>query len=385
MLDIALWRRPVCDPDRVVSDGNNPGRTRFTGQIIRSGKHGQYVIPREAVEGMVEQLQERPLPVQIEHDPSERPVGRVIDARLVELPDGEVALEADMELFPDKVEAMLFPMARLYEILGQLPAVDPEEGPLHLQIDQRSYAANDLEELRAAAAAVGSVTTSDSQLRFSAVPDALLIIALGTPAAAMFWFTKGFFTKAGEAAGESIGRELGDEAVRAYRSFKSHLREMVANRRRPKDRPPITLLTLELDKPGGGKVEVEGSTHADDERLDAFLDAGLELFAVAQIYLRIAPDPERLAKMHFVHAERGWRYEYGLDTEAEPVMVLALSDEQIRRRLGGCAQRCGAAAGGGRVPVAGQYVIRRRAWGPATPEPPALPTPGVRLGQRWWS
>jgi hypothetical protein len=52
-------------------------RKRLRGQIIRSGTHGEYTITREAVEGMLEQRQASPKPVNVEHDPTVPPVGRM--------------------------------------------------------------------------------------------------------------------------------------------------------------------------------------------------------------------------------------------------------------------------------------------------------------------
>lgn len=113
----------------------------------------------------------------------------------------------------------------------------------------------------------------------------------------------------------------------AYRQFKRRVTDMVEHRREPKDRPPITMFTLELERPGGGTVEVEGSSRAVGKDLDRFLDSGAALLPVAEAYLRHAPNPQRLAKMHFVHSGDGWVYRYGLDDAAEPVMIVALSND----------------------------------------------------------
>ncbi len=84
-----------------VEENDPPKRLR--GQIIRSGVHGDYTITREAVEEMLEQIQAAPKPVNIEHDPTVPPVGRMTNPKLIELDDGEVAA-------PDRVAKMHLPI-----------------------------------------------------------------------------------------------------------------------------------------------------------------------------------------------------------------------------------------------------------------------------------
>lgn len=77
------------------TDAGRPteGRLRYVARVIASGTHGDIRIAREAVEGMAKQLQGRALPLNLEHDPTQPPVGRVLGVELVELDDGELALE----------------------------------------------------------------------------------------------------------------------------------------------------------------------------------------------------------------------------------------------------------------------------------------------------
>jgi hypothetical protein len=93
------------------------------------------------------------------------------------------------------------------------------------------------------------------------------------------------------------------------------------------------MFTLELERPNGETVEVEGSTRAVRGGLEAFLDAGAELPSIAEVYLRAAPEPDKLAKMHFAHSGETWSYVYGLDDDAQPVMILALSDQDYAEAL----------------------------------------------------
>lgn len=303
-------------------------RKGLRGEIIRSGVHGEYTITREAVEGMLEQIQASPKPVNIEHDPTVPPVGRMTNAKLIELPDGEVALETEMELFEGTVPAVFKAASELEREISELSPFETEEGPLEITTDSRSYEAADIEALRDIAAGAGGAEASDSAMRFSVTPDALLVIGLGSVGIAARWFLKGFFTKAGEGLGEEVGKDL----ARAYREFKDQALAMV-ERRQPADRPPITMFTLQLQSPNGNTVEVEGATRKVRGELEAFLDAGSQLLPIAEVYLRAAPQPDRVAKMHFAHTGKGWDYVYGLDVEAKPVMIIALSDQDYAAAL----------------------------------------------------
>jgi hypothetical protein len=130
----------------------------LSGQIIRSGQHGQYLITRETVEDMHCQLQERPVPVNIEYDPTVPTVGRITGSRLLELENGELALETDTEIFEGTVPAALYSnsdLASAAQVLEHLPA---EAGPIDVIVDDRSYAKEDLEALRVIMAEVGDAT-----------------------------------------------------------------------------------------------------------------------------------------------------------------------------------------------------------------------------------
>jgi hypothetical protein len=302
---------------------------RLRGQIIRSGTHGEYTITREAVEGMLEQIEASPKPVNVEHDPTRPPVGRMVKPKLIELPDGEVALETETELFDEAVSAVLKSARGLEEEIARLPGFRVGEGgPLGLAVDPRSYRHEDIEAIRESATGAGAIEVFDNAMRFSVLPDALLVIGLGTPTAAAWWFSKGFFTKLGEMLGEAVG----DELASSYRAFKAKTVEAV-ERREPRDRPPITMFTLQISRSDGGMIEVEGSTRGLKGELEAFLDAGSQLLPIAEVYARATAEPDRLAKMHFAHTERGWKFVYGLDVDALPVMVIALSEEDYAKAL----------------------------------------------------
>jgi hypothetical protein len=303
------------------ADPVNEKRERYVARLITSGPTvtGDCFVTREAVEGMVEQLQGRTLPMGVEHDPTQPPVGRILGGELVELDNGEVAVESTIEMFEPTVNGRVVSASHLLSAVESLPPVPVEHGPLTLRVDPRSYALPDLKAVLAAAEPAGPVERHEDVVRFSVLPDPLLVIAI-TPA---FWFTKGSFTKLGENAADDVSAEL----KVAYKAFKRALRQLVAGRN-PPDRAPITLLTMTIDKPGGGIVEVEGSCRRADETLDDFLDSGSLLYALARAYLGLVLEPDRVVRMHFRFSDGRWMLAYALDDASERVAVFLVSDDE---------------------------------------------------------
>jgi hypothetical protein len=300
---------------------------RYKARIIASGVYKHMTVTREAVESAAELLADRPVPVNIEHDPTNPPVGRMVDPELVQLDDGELALEATVEVRANQSIPAIIRAVSDYELVGaRLKAIEPQAGALELDIDVRSYNADDLEALRTAAAGAGEVSATRNAARFSELPDALLTVSLGTSAVAAFWFAKGFFTRLGEQAAESIGPDLAS----AYESFKQNAKKMLS-RRNPADQPPLTVMTLELERDDGGTIDVEGSSRAEGDDIEDFFDSGEELLTLARTYAKMIGEPEKLRKLHFARQEGTWRLRYGLDADAHPVLGVAMPEEEFEK------------------------------------------------------
>ena len=66
-------------------------------------KHTERVVP-EALDGFVNLVNQQYLPIGVEHDPRVVPVGRLLSAHIVELEDGEFAVDGIAEIFEDEDE-----------------------------------------------------------------------------------------------------------------------------------------------------------------------------------------------------------------------------------------------------------------------------------------
>jgi hypothetical protein len=304
---------------------NSQAPKRYKATIIVSGVYKDMHVTREAVESAAEQLAEQPVPINIEHDPTNPPLGRVYGAEMIEQDDGELALRATMEI-RESIPVVIRSAKDYFEVVAGLAAVEPEQGPIDLDIDARSYEMDDLDKLRATVADVGDIETHRNVARFSMLPDAVLYVALGVPATATWWFTKGFFTKLGEQTAESVGPDL----ATAYAAFKERARSMVS-RRKPADQPPLTIMTLELIREDGSRVLVEGSSRAEGHELDDFFDSGSDLLRAARACMRIMDEPDKVRRLHFVRQDGAWQLMYGLDDQAYPMLAVAMPDDEFEQ------------------------------------------------------
>lgn len=68
------------------------------------------------------------MPIGIEHDPTQAPVGRVVGAHLIELEDGEVAVETEDEMFTGTIPAALYPISQIEAAKSELETSAPRRG-----------------------------------------------------------------------------------------------------------------------------------------------------------------------------------------------------------------------------------------------------------------
>jgi hypothetical protein len=305
-----------------VVEGDDASPQRVESVMATTHPVGDVRFAPEALEGLITQLNEAPKPVIAEHDLTRPPIGRTVGGRLADLPDGELAVVAEFELFPPGAGELV----RLRALSPTMIPAANSPAPLELAIDWRSYDQRDLLELLARPAERVGPTEAHSAIgRFSQVPDPLLVIGLGSAATAGWWFARGFFTRAGEALGEAVGEDV----VQFYEELKTGVRTLVA-RRKTQDATPVTLFTFTIPVGEAHQIDVEGSTRATSaEALAAFLDSGADLVRLATSIVNAVPEPARFAKLHFAFDEesRHWWLVYAYDTEIRPLLLTPETDE----------------------------------------------------------
>ena len=150
-----------------------------------------------ALESMREQICNSFLPCDVNHDPRFAPFGRVIDAEITHLPDGEHALEGEIEIF----ESGPLPPLRTDRSMHfkELP-----RDSLVLTID-RSFSRPEFQD------AVGAIaqelgTPVQRAAKKALEPIAVLIISASS--LALGSFSKSFFSRLGETAADLVAQKL---------------------------------------------------------------------------------------------------------------------------------------------------------------------------------
>jgi len=157
-----------------------------------------------ALEGMVQQIQDAYIPINIEHDPRQPPIGRIADASLEQRPDGAYAVEGTIEVFEPGDDAASDTDQRVMKL--RIPQV-----PIQVEFD-RSF---DNPEDRHTVEEIGALLGSRPQFEAKKALEPLTVLAI----AGLFAFgsiAKGFFSKLG-----------GD----IYETLKARLKALVARRR----------------------------------------------------------------------------------------------------------------------------------------------------------
>lgn len=221
-----------------------------------------------ALQGMVQQVNERYIPMGLEHDPRIPPQGRLISAELQELEDGEYAIRGTFEVFEpgDVVE--------LQEGGREIALHEYSEDSICITYDRSYRASEDQELLRHAAEA----SNAHLQLEGKKSLEPLSILTLA-----------GTFVLGGIAAGflKKIGADGWDV-------FKDAIGKLL---RRRKESGTEYLMAFEAVIPVEGhhiSVEVYLSNPSEED-LRSFFGNGLSMLDhLLGPYLRASPDLRRL-------------------------------------------------------------------------------------------
>ena len=223
-------------------------RNRVTMATTHLDRHNER-LTLTALGSMREHARNSFLPCTVNHDPRTAPIGRVIDAEITDLPDGEYALEAEIEVF----ESGQLPPFRTDRSmhLRELPG-----DSLVLTID-RSFSRSEYQD------AVGAIaeefgTPVQFEAKKALEPIAVFTISVGGLAVASF--TKAFFSRLGEHAADLVRRKL---------------KEIFSSRQKC-DEPSLLRFEFEFEHEGVSRRAEVILTGPSGEDIDSFLKDGLE-------------------------------------------------------------------------------------------------------------
>jgi hypothetical protein len=230
--------------------------------------------------------------VNVEHDPRKPPVGRIIDARVVDLADGETGVEALMEIFEPTDELDFKPEGR--ELAGLAAAPDRVVIAYDKSFEDP--------ESQAILAAIGRAlgTEPERQLKKAVDPITVLTIAAGFTVAQL----AGGFLKA-------IGQD-------GWAVVKSRLREIVANRRRKSGRDWILLADLFLTGDAGQRLNVQILiTNPVEDDVEGLYEQAVRL--VDRDLARYLAESDVLARVVLEYAKGEVRRLFGVRRDGVPV------------------------------------------------------------------
>lgn len=212
------------------------------------------------------------LPLMLGHDPREPPIGRLLQADLVELPDGEFGVRARGEVWDEHDPP---------EVLkgdGRLAVVEDDDHPRFIVLHDLSMAHGEMlgfvSEL-AAIAGAGAEPVYNAKKALDAVT--VLVIAIGLVA-------KGFLSKVGSDAYEHLKGKL--KARFAYDATPPLLGEKQER---------ILSLRGVLDAPSGRVVVEVLATNPTTEDIDALFEHGLRsVEGIAASLVAVAEPPRHV-------------------------------------------------------------------------------------------
>jgi hypothetical protein len=315
----AAYDETVSSP---TASGPSPKAQRYLAIAATSHVNARNeILTREALEDLAAGVTREPLPSFLEHDHTRPPIGRVVKGWVEQLEDGEWAAKIEAEIFK---EVFVMRFVGVPPVLRQLPRVSAHPDALELQVDRVNFPEADelLDAVVESVLDAGDARWDDDMRRYAAVPDPQVVVAL-TGAGALWWFSKGFFTRLGERLGDDVAEDLS----RAYVAFKGQLARLLKSAE-PEDVEPVLILqfTLECDE---RRIVVEGSVRSrDPQTVSAFADSGRELLEIARNLLARLPDGDEVRALHFtfdVEANR-WRFSYGMYGAAIPFLIAPASE-----------------------------------------------------------
>lgn len=228
------------------------------------------------------------VPVWFEHDPRLPPIGRIIDAEIVEMDDGEYALEATYELFDSDGPVP-------YKRDRRMQTKDLSKGEFFLSFDQNMTTEQDQGSIKTIADAFGV----EPQFEGKKALDPISVLTIG-----------GAFVAGGIASGflKSLGADL-------YAVVKEKVKEIMSRRKDGEQDKLFKFHSTILIN--GRSVDVDViMTNPSPADIDSFFDSGInELDHLISHYLN---DPS-VARIVLDYQSRSLQIKFGVREDCAPL------------------------------------------------------------------
>jgi hypothetical protein len=249
-------------------------------------------FPKEVVQSLVKQGNEKIIPFDVEHDPRKSPIGRLISATFVELPDGEFAAEGIIEGFDEGTKNL--------SDVGEKEIGIPEfrHGRYNIQYDIAYKNPEDqgsIQEL--------SIILKNAEIHENAKKAEVPIIelAIGIGIVILGSISDGFFS------------EFGKDS---YLAIKEKIKELI---QRHKNRGVDSLLEFEFS------TEISGETihvliilsNPDDNEINLFFDEGIP--RLDEFIINCLGNSKQIKRIVIEYRNRRFRMAYKLTNKGIPL------------------------------------------------------------------
>ncbi|MCH7575222.1 MAG: hypothetical protein IIA59_08870 [Candidatus Marinimicrobia bacterium] len=224
---------------------------KFIEGILANSKvdrHGEVLTP-DSLREMVEQINTQYVPMTIEHDPRNPPVGRIVGAELVELEDGAVEVNGISEIFE------LNDVTELKDDSREIPTRATSDDLLHIMSDHSYQGKSAKILIKEISNLFGSEEMEEAKKSLEPL-SVLSILGMFTAGAV----ATGFLSKLG---------------ADGYDLFKKKLKNIFSSDLRVATEQ-LLLFSIALDKEGTVIVIEIIMTNPDSDEIERFMNAGLK-------------------------------------------------------------------------------------------------------------
>ena len=249
-------------------------------------------LTQSALESMQQAIHASFVPCIVNHDPRYPPIGRVIDAEITDLPDGQRALEAEIEIFES---GPLPPMRSDRSMcLRELP-----KDSLVLTID-RSFSRH---EFRDALEAIAHEFGTPAQFEAKKAIEPIAVLVISASALAVGSFLRSFFSRLGENAADFVTGKLKE----------------VFSARKALDGDSLLRFEFEFEHEGASQRAEVILTDPSSQDIDSFLKEGLQqLDQVLPVYLG---GFEGLVQYVFSYSQGKLEFKFAVRRDAIPIVL----------------------------------------------------------------